>query len=322
MNSYPNNKNKINLIEDNEDSSPTNQKKKNLTASTNKHNNLNINSSNSNNSSNKNNKNINNNNINNNNINNNNINDNNINQVNSFKKNKKKKDKKKDNQQNNNNFNNSNKSNPYIHNNNNIKHLNNNFNNNINNNQINFNSNKQKEPSNQQRLEDANYQMQQMNYSQAEKIYKIIYENCSNYSNQFLINLLNNYALCLYHQRKFEEATEIATKIILEYDNKNKRAYLTVLYVLYSIKEYKKAGELIEKINTIFKKPKDFEMFKGIVNDINNAINEEEDNKQRDIYYQREKKIIDLVHNQWIHLGMCSLGTFIGGCLLYKLISK
>ena len=164
--------------------------------------------------------------------------------------------------------------------------------------------------------------MQQMNYSQAEKIYKLIYENCSNYSNQFLINLLNNYALCLYHQRKFEEATEIATKIILEYDNKNKRAYLTILHVLYSIKEYRKAGELIEKINTIFKKPKDFEMFKGIVNDINNAINEEEDNKQRDVYYQREKKIIDLVNNKWINWGMYSLGTFIGGCLLYKLISK
>ena len=310
MKSCKNNNNKINLIEDNEDSSPINQNsKKNLSSSSNKHNN-NINSSNSNSSNN-----------NDNNNNNNNINNNNINQVNSFKKNKKKKDKKKDNQQNNN-FNNSNKSNPRMHSNNNIKHLNDNFNNNINNNQINYNSNKQKEPSNQQRLEDANYQMQQMNYSHAEKIYKLIYENCSNYSNQFLMNLLNNYALCLYHQRKFEEATEIATKIILEYDNKNKRAYLTILYVLYSIKEYRKAGELIEKINTIFKKPKDFEMFKGIVNDINNAINEEEDNKQRDVYYQREKKIIDLVNNKWINWGMYSLGTFIGGCLLYKLISK
>ncbi len=161
-----------------------------------------------------------------------------------------------------------------------------------------------------------------MNYNKAEKLYKSIYDNCSNYSNQFLMNLLNNYALCLYHQRKFEEATQIATKIILEYDNKNKRAYLTVLSVLYSIKEYKKAAELIDKINIIFKKPKDFELFKGIINDINNAINEEEDNKQRDIYYQREKKIIDLVINKWIHYGMYGLGTFIGGCLLYKFISK
>ena len=312
MDSDRNNKNRINNIEDesNEDSPSINKNKINLSASMNKNSmNININSSNSNNSNNS--------------SNNNNHIKNNNNQEIPFKKNKKKRDKKKENHQNNNNFNNSSKLNPSIHNNN-IKYLNNNFNNNfnINNNQINFNSNKQKEPSNQQKLEDANYQMQQMNYNKAEKIYKLIYENCSNYSNQFLMNLLNNYALCLYHQRKFEEATEIATKIILEYDNKNKRAYLTILYVLYSIKEYRKAGELIEKINTIFKKPKDFEMFKGIVNDINNAINEEEDNKQRDVYYQREKKIIDLVNNKWINWGMYSLGTFIGGCLLYKLISK
>lgn len=164
--------------------------------------------------------------------------------------------------------------------------------------------------------------MQQMNYIKAEKQYKLIYENCSNYSNQFLINLLNNYALCLYHQRKYEEATQIASKIILEYDNKNKRAYLTILSILCNIKEYKKAEELIEKMNTIFKKPKDFELFKGIINDINNALNEEEDNKQRNVYYNREKKIIDLVNNKWIHFGMYSLGTFIGACLLYKFISK
>ena len=179
-----------------------------------------------------------------------------------------------------------------------------------------------KEPSNQQKLEDANYQMQQMNFEIAEKQYKLIYENCSNYSNQFLMNLLNNYSICLYNQRKFEESAEIATKIILEYDNKNKRAYLTLLSILYSIKEYKKAVELIDKINTIFKKPKDFEIFKSVINDINNAINEEEDNKQRDVYYNREKKIIDLVHNKWIHFGFYSLGTFIGGCMLYKFISK
>ena len=251
-------------------------------------------------------------------------NNNSNNQINPFKKNKKKRDKKKENHQNNNS--NSNSNNNFQSNqnfNNNIKHLNNNNNYNINNNSSSqlFNMNK-KEPSNQQKLEDANYQMQQMNFEIAEKQYKLIYENCSNYSNQFLMNLLNNYSICLYNQRKFEESAEIATKIILEYDNKNKRAYLTLLSILYSIKEYKKAVELIDKINTIFKKPKDFEIFRSVINDINNAINEEEDNKQRDIYYNREKKIIDLVHNKWIHFGLYSLGTFIGGCMLYKFISK
>ena len=307
MKSNNKSKNKINNnIEDEEsaeDSPSINlNTKKNLSAS-NKHN-IKINSNNSN-------------------LNTNNNNNNSNNQVNPFKKNKKKRDKKKENHQNNNSNNNNNnnfQSNQNF--NNNIKHLNNNNNYNINNsnNQI-FNMNK-KEPSNQQKLEDANYQMQQMNFEIAEKQYKLIYENCSNYSNQFLMNLLNNYSICLYNQRKFEESAEISTKIILEYDNKNKRAYLTLLSILYSIKEYKKAVELIDKINTIFKKPKDFEIFRSVINDINNAINEEEDNKQRDIYYNREKKIIDLVHNKWIHFGLYSLGTFIGGCMLYKFISK
>jgi len=292
MKSNNKSKNRINNnIEDKEspeDSPSINlNAKKNLSASNNKPN-ININSNNSNLNTNNNN--------------------NSNNQINPFKKNKKKHDKKKESHQNNNN------------NNNNIKHLNNNYNINNSSNQL-FNINK-KEPSNQQKLEDANYQMQQMNFEIAEKQYKLIYENCSNYSNQFLMNLLNNYSICLYSQRKFEESAEIATKIILEYDNKNKRAYLTLLSILYSIKEYKKAVELIDKINTIFKKPKDFEIFRSVINDINNAINEEEDNKQRDIYYNREKKIIDLIHNKWIHFGLYSLGTFIGGCMLYKFISK
>ena len=231
-------------------------------------------------------------------------------QVNPFKKNKKKHDKNKDSQ------NSINKET------NNIKFLNNSNKNMNNYKQINLNINKQKEPSNQQKLEEANNQMQQMNYTKAEQEYKLLYENCSNYSNQFLINLLNNYSICLYNQGKYEESAQIATKIILEYDNRNKRAYLTILSILYNIKEYNKAVELIEKIYTIFKKPKDFEMFKGIINDINLAINEEEDNKQREIYYNREKKIIDLVHNKWVHFGLYGLGTFIGGCLLYKFIHK
>ena len=85
--------------------------------------------------------------------------------------------------------------------------------------------------------------MQQMNFIKAEKQYKSILENCGNYSSQFMINLLNNYSICLLNQRKFEESANYATKIILEYDNKNKRAYLTMLIILYNIKEYKKALE-------------------------------------------------------------------------------
>ena len=242
--------------------------------------------------------------------------DNDIEQINIFNKKKKKRDKKKSNRApsiNNNEENN----------NNNIKYLNNsnltnsNFNQNINN--LNF---KQKEPSNQQKLEEANSFMQQMNFIKAEKQYKSILETCGKSSSQFMINLLNNYSICLLNQRKFEESANLATKIILEYDNKNKRAYLTMLIILYNIKEYKKALELIDRVNILFKKPKDLEYFKSVINDINNAINEDEENKMREIYYNKEKKIVDLVNNKWIHVGLYSIGTFLGGCILYKLINN
>ena len=242
--------------------------------------------------------------------------DNDIEQINSFNKKKKKRDKKKSNRPS--------SINDYPEdNNNNIKNLNNsnltnaNFNQNLNN--FNF---KQKEPSNQQKLEEANLYMQQMNFIKAEKQYKSILENCGNYSSQFMINLLNNYSICLLNQRKFEESANYATKIILEYDNKNKRAYLTMLIILYNIKEYKKALELIERVNTLFKKPKDIEYFRSIINDINNAINEDEENKMREVYYNKEKKIVDLINNKWIHVGMYSIGTFLAGCMLFKLISN
>ena len=242
--------------------------------------------------------------------------DNDIEQINSFNKKKKKRDKKKSNRP------------PSINdypeeNNNNIKFLNNsnltnaNFNQNINN--FNF---KQKEPSNQQKLEEANAYMQQMNFIKAEKQYKSILENCGNYSSQFMINLFNNYSICLLNQRKFEESGNYATKIILEYDNKNKRAYLTMLIILYNIKEYKKALELIERVNTLFKKPKDIEYFRSIINDINNAMNEDEDNKMREVYYNKEKKIVDLINNKWMHVGMYSIGTFLAGYMLFKIISN
>ena len=241
--------------------------------------------------------------------------DNQIQEINTSNKKKKKRDKKKSNKQNSNNNNDDSD--------NNIKNIintnlsNSNFNQNINN--INF---KPKEPSNQQKLEEANSYMQEMNFVRAEKQYKSIYENSGNYSSQFMINLLNNYSICLLNQRKFEESANLATKIILEYDNKNKRAYLTMLIILYNIKEYKQALELIDRVNLLFKKAKDIEYFKSIINDINNAINEEEDNKMREIYYNKEKKIVDFINNKWIHIGMYSLGTFIGGYILYKLINN
>ena len=246
----------------------------------------------------------------------NNIENNKFEEINTFNKKKKKKDKKKGNKQFSNHKDNEE--------NNNIKNINNsntNLSDSSNKNLNNFNL-KQKEPSNQQKLEEANSFMTQMNFVKAEKQYKSIYENSENASSQFMINLLNNYSICLLNQRKFEESASLATKIILEYDNKNKRAYLTLLIILYNIKEYKKAMELIERVNLLFTKAKDIDYFKSIINDITTATNEEEENKMREIYYNKEKKIVDFVNNKWIHIGLYSLGTFIGGCLLYKIITN
>ena len=95
-----------------------------------------------------------------------------------------------------------------------------------------------------------------------------------------------------------------------------------MLIILYNIKEYKKALELIERVNTLFKKPKDIEYFRSIINDINNAMNEDEDNKMREVYYNKEKKIVDLINNKWMHVGMYSIGTFLAGYMLFKIISN
>ena len=247
----------------------------------------------------------------------NNIENNKFEEINSFNKKKKKKDKKKGNKQFSNNKDKEGNNNIKNISNSNINLLDSNSKQNLNN--INL---KQKEPSNQQKLEEANSFMTQMNFIKAERQYKSIYENSGNASGQFMINLLNNYSICLLNQRKFEESANLATKIILEYDNKNKRAYLTMLIILYNIKEYKKAMELIERVNLLFKKAKDIDYFKSIINDITNASNEEEENKMREIYYNKEKKIVDFANNKWVHIGLYSLGTFIGGCILYKIITN
>ena len=247
----------------------------------------------------------------------NNIENNKFEEINSFNKKKKKKDKKKGNKQFSNNKDKEGNNNIKNISNSNINLLDSNSKQNLNN--INL---KQKEPSNQQKLEEANSFMTQMNFIKAERQYKSIYENSGNASGQFMINLLNNYSICLLNQRKFEESANLATKIILEYDNKNKRAYLTLLIILYNIKEYKKAMELIERVNLLFKKAKDIDYFKSIINDITNASNEEEENKMREIYYNKEKKIVDFANNKWVHIGLYSLGTFIGGCILYKIITN
>ena len=247
----------------------------------------------------------------------NNIENNKFEEINSFNKKKKKKDKKKGNKQFSNNKDKEENNNIKNITNSKINLLDSNSNQNLNN--INL---KQKEPSNQQKLEEANSFMTQMNFIRAERQYKSIYENSGNASGQFMINLLNNYSICLLNQRKFEESANLATKIILEYDNKNKRAYLTLLIILYNIKEYKKAIELIERVNLLFKKAKDIDYFKSIINDITNASNEEEENKMREIYYNKEKKIVDFANNKWVHIGLYSLGTFIGGCILYKIITN
>ena len=67
-----------------------------------------------------------------------------------------------------------------------------------------------------------------------------------------MIEILLNYSLSLYYQMKYESSTKILYDIIINYDSKNKEAYLLLLKILFDINEYNRAKLLIAKINAIF----------------------------------------------------------------------
>ena len=179
-----------------------------------------------------------------------------------------------------------------------------------------------KEPSIQQKFEQANNLMIQRNYIKAEEIYLKLYNNSSTISNQFSINLYNQLALCYYNQIKFKKAVEIASTIILKYDNKNKKAYLLILKVLYDLGEINKAYELEEKIISLYKRPKDLEIFKNMFHLINLGKKEEENKIERDIYFKRQKIIMSILNNGWLKWTLATSTLVLGGFLITKFLYR
>ena len=113
-------------------------------------------------------------------------------------------------------------------------------------------------------LEIIKNDFKEKNYQKVEDNYKLLFEdknieNLDNIKEKInLIELLNNYALVLYNQMKYELSSKILFKIIVNYDNKNKEAYLLLLRILCDINEYQKANLLMEKINKIMNTTEEF----------------------------------------------------------------
>ena len=90
-------------------------------------------------------------------------------------------------------------------------------------------------------LEIIKNDFKEKNYQKVEDNYKLLFEdknieNLDNIKEKInLIELLNNYALVLYNQMKYELSSKILFKIIVNYDNKNKEAYLLLLRILCDI---------------------------------------------------------------------------------------
>ena len=137
------------------------------------------------------------------------------------------------------------------------------------------------------------------NYQKVEENCKLIFddkniESLENINKEInIIELLNNYAVSLYEQMKYEPAAKILFKIIINYDNKNKEAYLLFLRILCDINEYQKANLLIEKVNKIMNN-NDLEEFNGIRKEIESELKIKNNNIKRQYYFNAQKDIFRL----------------------------
>ena len=137
-----------------------------------------------------------------------------------------------------------------------------------------------------------------------------------------IIELLNNYAVSLYEQMKYEPAAKILFKIIINYDNKNKEAYLLFLRILCDINEYQKANLLIEKVNKIMNN-NDLEEFNEIGKEIESELKIKNNNIKRQYYFNAQKDIFRLQKQlyffYWIFY---SIAALIVGNYLSKIFLK
>ena len=146
-------------------------------------------------------------------------------------------------------------------------------------------------------LENIKKDYKEKNYQKVEDNYKLIFEekkieNIDNINKEInMIDILNNYALALYYQMKYEPSVKILFKIIVNYDNKNKDAYLLLLKILCDINEYQRANLLLEKVNKIMNNTEDFEQISKI---IESNIKIKNNNIKREFYCNAQKEIFQL----------------------------
>ena len=146
-------------------------------------------------------------------------------------------------------------------------------------------------------LENIKKDYKEKNYKKVEDNYKLIFEeknaeNIDNINKEInMIEILNNYAMALYHQMKYEPSAKILFKIIVNYDNKNKDAYLLLLKILCDINEYQKASLLLEKVNKIMNNTEEFEQISKI---IESNIKIKNNNIKREFYCNAQKEIFQL----------------------------
>ena len=172
-------------------------------------------------------------------------------------------------------------------------------------------------------LENIKKDYKEKNYKKVEDYYKLIFEeknveNIDNINKEInMIEILNNYAMALYHQMKYEPSAKILFKIIVNYDNKNKDAYLLLLKILCDINEYQKANLLLEKVNKIMNNTEEFEQINKI---IESNIKIRNNNIKREFYCNAQKEIFHL-KNQLHFFNWCfySIIVLILGHYLSKI---
>ena len=92
--------------------------------------------------------------------------------------------------------------------------------------------------------------------------------------------------------------------------------------VLYDLGEINKAYELEEKIISLYKRPKDLEIFKNMFHLINLGKKEEENKIERDIYFKRQKIIMSILNNGWLKWTLATSTLVLGGFLISKFLYR
>ena len=174
-------------------------------------------------------------------------------------------------------------------------------------------------------LKASNDDMAEKNYKNAEEKFHLLYEakdkNDMKEITEQMADILYNYSLCLYNQMKYEEAANYVYDLIVNYDNKNKKAYLLLLQILYDINEYNRAKLLIAKVYKMFNNENDLIEFKEIDKEVDSCIKRNNNNIQRQFYYNAEKEIVhfrkSLEFFYWCFYSICAL---VAGHYLSKLL--